>query len=56
MKYNKLLTKTAFLAFGDEFMGVIIQSPYIAESMRQLLRMIGEPEEVVGEKKLAKAK
>lgn len=36
--------KTAFLAFGDEFMGVIIQSPYIAESMRQMMRMIGTPE------------
>ncbi len=37
--------KTAFLAFGEEFMGVIIQSPHIAEAMRQLMLMIGEPEE-----------
>jgi hypothetical protein len=36
--------KTAFLAFGDEFMGVIVQSPYIAESMRQMMRMIGNPD------------
>lgn len=33
--------KVAFLAHGKDIMGVIIQNPPIAESMRQLLRMIG---------------
>lgn len=36
--------KVAFLAFGEDAMGVIIQSPHIAEAMRQILRMSGSPE------------
>ncbi len=32
--------KTAFLAFGDEVMGVIVQSPAVAEAMRQLLGLV----------------
>jgi sugar-specific transcriptional regulator TrmB len=32
--------KVAFLSYGEELMGVIIQSPTIAESMRQMFRLI----------------
>lgn len=32
--------KVAFLAYGEEIMGVIIQSPAIAESMRQIFKLI----------------
>jgi sugar-specific transcriptional regulator TrmB len=34
--------KVAFLAYGEEVMGVIVQSPAIAESMRQLLKLISK--------------
>jgi sugar-specific transcriptional regulator TrmB len=34
--------KVAFLAYGEDVMGVIIQSSVIAESMRQIFRMIQE--------------
>lgn len=33
--------KVAFLAYGEEIMGVIIQSPAIAESIRQIFKLIG---------------
>jgi len=32
--------KVAFLAYGEEIMGVIVQSPAIAESMRQLFKLV----------------
>jgi sugar-specific transcriptional regulator TrmB len=32
--------KVAYLVYGDEIMGVIIQSAHIAESMRQIFRMV----------------
>lgn len=32
--------KVAFLSYGEELMGVIIQSPSIAESMRQVFKLI----------------
>lgn len=35
--------KVAFLAFGGDVMGVIIQNPHIAESMRQVFRLVGKP-------------
>lgn len=34
--------KVAFLAFGDDIMGVIVQSPAIAESMRQIFKMLAK--------------
>lgn len=34
--------KVAFLSYGEEIMGVIVQSPAIAESMRQLFKLIRE--------------
>lgn len=34
--------KVAFLAFGEDIMGVIVQSSLIAEGMRQVFRMLGE--------------
>jgi len=37
--------KVAFLAFGEDIMGVIIQSEPIAESMRQIFRMIKSAEQ-----------
>lgn len=35
--------KVAFLAFGGDIMGVIVQNPQIAESMRQVFRLISKP-------------
>lgn len=32
--------KVAFLSYGEELMGIIIQSPTIAESMRQVFKLI----------------
>lgn len=32
--------KVAFLSYGDDIMGVIVQSPSIAESMRQLFKLL----------------
>jgi sugar-specific transcriptional regulator TrmB len=34
--------KVAFLSYGEELMGVIIQSPTIAESMRQVFKLINK--------------
>lgn len=34
--------KVAYLSYGEEIMGVIVQSASIAESMRQIFRMVGK--------------
>ncbi len=34
--------KVAFLAYGEDIMGVIIQNPPIAEAMRQVFRLMGQ--------------
>ena len=34
--------KVAFLSYGEELMGVIIQSPTIAESMRQVFKLVAK--------------
>lgn len=34
--------KVAFLSYGEEIMGVIVQSPSVAESLRQILKLMGK--------------
>lgn len=40
VEINAYGDKVAFLSYGEEVMGVIIQSPTIAESMRQVFKLI----------------
>jgi hypothetical protein len=40
VEINVYGSKVAYLVYGEELMGVLIQSEHIAESMRQLFRMI----------------